>query len=159
MASKDDDVGFLRVQLGRFARCTITSADGVRRELEISSCPVADWKVISLLDASKLRKYSFSKGKLLDLYLKERMSGGGIWKEEPEKIGGLYADRGWAEIFLPPHSFAPIWSAAEATDTFKRSIELELKARHPEALSVTKIIFFEAMPEDTTALEGKPPHA
>ena len=47
-------------------------------------------------------------------------------------------------------------SAAEATNGSRRSIELELKARQPEILSVTNVGFFEARLQDNTAADGDP---
>jgi len=79
-----------------------------------------------------------------------------LWKEEPEKIGVVDADRMYGHVILPPHAFAPIWSAAEATDGSRRSVELELKARDPGVLSVTNVGFFEAKLQDNTAAEGEP---
>ena len=111
---------------------------------------------MSLGDVTKLSKDSFSEGELLELSLRERMSGDVLWKEEPEKIGAVDADRMYGHVILPPNAFAPIWSAAEATNGSRRSIELELKARHPEILSVTNVGFFEARLQDITAAEGEP---
>jgi hypothetical protein len=156
MVSKDEDVGFLRVELGNFARTTRVSAERVGREVTLSKCPVTSWVVKSLGDDNKLSKDSFSEGKLLELSVRERMPGDVLWKEEPERLGVIDADRMYGHVILPPHAFAPIWSAAEATDGCRRSVELELKARRPEILSVTNVGFFEAMLQDNTAIEGEP---
>jgi hypothetical protein len=156
MASKDEAVGLLRVELGNFARATRVSAERVRREVTLSNCPVTSWTVMSLGDVNKLSKDSFSDGELLELSVREKMPGDVLWKEEPEKIGVVDADRMYGHVILPPHAFAPIWSAAEATDGSRRSVELELKARHPEILSVTNVGFFEAMLQDTPAAEDEP---
>ena len=154
MASKDEGVGFLRVALGNFARTTRVSAEQVRREVALSNCPVTSWTVTSPGDVNKLSKDSFSEGELLELSVRERMPGDVLWKEEPEKIGVVDADRMYGHVILPPHAFAPI--AAEDTAGSRRSVELELKARHPEILSVTNVGFFEAMLQDNTAAEGEP---
>jgi hypothetical protein len=156
MASKDEAVGLLRVELGNFARVTRVWAARVRREVTLSNCPVTSWTVMSLGDVNKLSKDSFSDGELLELSVREKMPGDVLWKEEPEKIGVVDADRMYGHVILPPHAFAPIWSAAEATDGCRRSVELELKVRHPEILSVTNVGFFEAMLQDNTAAEGEP---
>jgi hypothetical protein len=155
MASKDEG-GFLRVELRNFARTTRVSAEQVRREVALSNCPVTSWTVMSPGDVNKLSKDSFSVGELLELSARERMPGDVLWKEEPEKIGEVDADRMYGHVILPPHAFAPLWSAAEATDGSMRSVELELKARHPGILSVTNVGFFEAMLQDNTAAKGEP---
>jgi hypothetical protein len=84
------------------------------------------------------------------------MPGDVLWKEEPEKIGEVDADRMYGHVILPPHASAPLWSAAEATDRSMRSVELELKARHPGILSVTNVGFFEATLQDNTTAKGEP---
>ena len=127
------------------ADCFYVSAERVRREVALSKCPVSSWTVKSLGDDNKLSKDSFREGELLELSVRERMPGDVLWKEEPDRLGVIDADRMYAHVILPPHAFAPMWSAAEATDGRRRSVELELKARHPEILSVTNVGFFEAM--------------
>jgi hypothetical protein len=62
-----------------------------------------------------------------------------LWKEEPEKIGLIDADRMYGHVILPSHAFAPIRSAAEATAACRRSVELELKARDPGVLSLLSV--------------------
>ena len=63
---------------------------------------------MSLGDVTKLSKDSFSEGELLELSLRERMPGDMLWKEEPEKIGVVDADRMYGHVILPPNAFAPI---------------------------------------------------
>jgi hypothetical protein len=156
MASKEEGVGFLRVGLGDFARTTSVSVESVRREVTISKCPVTSWTVVGLGEVNKLSKDSFKEGELLELSVRERVPGDVLWKEEPENIGAIDADRMCVHVILPPHAFAPIWSAAEAADGCRRSVELELKARDPEILSVTNVGFFESMVQDNTAAGGEP---
>jgi hypothetical protein len=79
-----------------------------------------------------------------------------LWKEEPEKIGLIDADRMYGHVILPSHAFAPIWSAAEATAACRRSVELELKARDPGVLSVTNVGFFESMLQFNSAAGDEP---
>jgi hypothetical protein len=156
MASKNEGVGFLRVEVRNFARTTRVSAECVRREVAISKCPVNSWTVMSPGDVNKLSKDSFSEGGLLELSVRERMPGDVLWKEEAETIGLIDADRMYGHVILPTHAFAPIWSAAEATAACRRSVELELKARDPDVLSVTNVGFFESMLQFNTAAGGEP---
>ena len=81
MASKDEAVGLLRVELGNFARATRVSAERVRREVTLSNCPATSWTVMSLGDVNKLSKDSFNEGELLELSVRERMPGDVLWKE------------------------------------------------------------------------------
>src|SRR5262245_19977474 len=148
--------GFLSVQLGNFARTTSISAERVRREVALSNCLVTSWRVTSFADVNKLSKDRFSEGELLELSVRERTPGEVLWNEEPEKIGIVDADRMCGHVILPPHAFAPIWSAAEATDGRRRNVELELKARQSEILSVTNVGFFEAMLQGNTVAKGEP---
>jgi hypothetical protein len=76
--------------------------------------------------------------------------------EEPEKIGVIDADRMRGHLSLPPHAFAAMWSAAEASEA-TRSIELELKARQAEILAVTNVRFFEGLLQSNAAA-GNSPH-
>ena len=64
MASKDEGVGFLRVELDNFARTTRVSAERVSREVALSNCQVTSWAVMSLGDVTKISKDSFSEGEL-----------------------------------------------------------------------------------------------
>jgi len=143
MTSEDEGVGFLRVELGKFARTTRISAERVSRELAFSNCLVTSWTVMSLGDVTKLSKDSFREGEILELSVRESMPGDVLWNEEPEKIGVVDADRMHCDVILPPHVFAAIWSAAGANDN--SSVELELKAGRSEILSVTNVALFEAM--------------
>src|SRR5262245_66596508 len=106
----DEGMGFLSVKLGNFARTTSISAERVRREVALSNCRVTSWRVMSLGNVNKLSKDSFSEGELLELSVRERMPGDVLWKEEPETIGEVDADRMYGHVILPPHAFAPIWS-------------------------------------------------
>ena len=141
MASKDEGVGFLRVELGNFARNTRISAERVRREIALSNCPVTSWTLMNLGDVNKLSKDSFSQ--LLELSIRERTPGDVLWEEEPEKIGVVDADRMHGDVVLPPQAFSSIWSAAEVRNGSRCSVELELKAGDPEILTVTNVGFFE----------------
>jgi hypothetical protein len=152
MTSENEGAGFLRVELGNFARTTRISPERVSREVAFSNCLVTSWTVMG--DVTKLSKDSFREGEILELSVRERMSGDVLWNEEPD--GVVDADRMYCDVILPPHVFAPIWSAAGANDSSRRSVELELKARHPEILSVTNVAFFEAMLQYNTALRGEP---
>jgi hypothetical protein len=100
MASKNEGVGFLRVEVGNFARTTRVSAECVRREVAISKCPVNSWTVMSPGDVNKLSKDSFSEGRLLELSVRERMPGDVLWKEEAETIGLIDADRMYGHVIL-----------------------------------------------------------
>ena len=156
MTSETEGVGFLRVELGKFARTTRISAERVSRQVAFPNCLVTSWTVMSLGDITKLSKDSFREGEILKLSVRERMPSDVLWNEEPEKIGVVDADRMCCDVILPPHVFAPIWSAAGANDSSRRSVELELKARHPEILSVTNVAFFEAILEYNTAVGSEP---
>src|SRR5262249_32976595 len=109
MTSETEGVGFLRVELGKFARTTRISAERVSRQVEFPSCLVTSWTVMR--DITKLSKDSFSEGGKLELFVRERMPGDVLWNEEPEKIGEVDADRMCCDVILPPRVFAPIWSA------------------------------------------------
>ena len=156
MASKEEGVGFLRVEVSNFARTTRVSAECVRREVAISKCPVTSWTVMSAGDVNKLSKDSFSEAGLLELSIRERMPGDVLWTEDPETIGLIDAGRMCGHVILPAHAFAPIWSAAEATAACIRSVELKLKARDPGVLSVTNVGFFESMLQFNSAAGGEP---
>jgi len=156
MTSETEGVGFLRVELGKFARTTRISAERVSRQVAFPNCLVTSWTVMSLGDITKLSKDSFREGEILKLSVRERMPSDVLWNEEPEKIGVVDAARTCCDVILPPHVFAPIWSAAGANDSSRRSVELELKARHPEILSVTNVAFFEAILEYNTAVGSEP---
>jgi hypothetical protein len=156
MASKDEGVGFLRVEPGNVARTTRVSAECVQREVALSKCPVTSWTGMSPGDVNQLSKDSFSEGGLLELSVRERMPGDVLWKEEPETIGLIDADRMHGHVILPSHAFVPIWCAAKATAACRRSVELELKARDPGVLSVTNVVFFESMIQYNTAPGGEP---
>ena len=142
MTSETEGVGFLRVELGKFARTTRISAERVSRQVAFPNCLVTSWTVMSLGDITKLSKDSFREGEILKLSVRERMPRDVLWEEEPEKIGVVDADRMHGDVVLPPQAFSSIWSAAEVRNGSRRSVELELKARDPEILTVTNVGFF-----------------
>src|SRR5262245_41228890 len=75
MTSETEGVGFLRVELGKFARTTRISAERVSRQVAFPNCLVTSWTVMSLGDITKLSKNSFSEGGILELFVRERMPG------------------------------------------------------------------------------------
>src|SRR5262245_42548982 len=61
-----------------------------------------------------------------------------------------------ATLSCRPMSSLQYGPQPELTDSSRRSVELELKARHPEILSVTNVAFFEATLEYNTTVGGEP---
>jgi hypothetical protein len=140
-----DSTGFLTLRVGGFQRTTRATAEGGRRVVNISDCPVTQWYVISDKDDDKkLAGQSFAKEDQLLVSVVEAKPGEPRWGENPEKIGAAGGDS--ANLYLPLDAFSSFWDAAEAVDGATRHIELVLKSDGSNVLCVTNVGLIESMP-------------
>lgn len=140
LAKSEANIGFLRVQVGTFKRMALATAAGSRRSIEVDNCTVADGSIKDALESPVM------------LWIVEANAESPSWPQDPQRIGGLFANDGiLVSLQLSRAAFERFWAAAGVAGGVWRQIQIDFRAEeldHGTAASVLEATLIEFMSGD-----------